>query len=759
MFKKLLKKLNNENGSSLTITLAVIAVMSFSIVTVTNITVNLSTQTNKQVESISDEAIGKGIITQAINEFGLYLDDGGSFEAFVNDKTALETTFGITITDVTEDYPEFGDNGSSVTKVYSFGYLMSNGVTLYKEVYVSSSGSSFDTPHPFEFSIGTDGDLILNGGYYDDVSIFGNNVYLSGQAPWQEDELTYFDTSHYLTPSVPGTYPDFSSGSNDSKVYYGDTYQYCTTGCYTVTEDGSSPYVINKSLYSDVEGSILTDTGDVQEENISMFFTNFDFEAFVVEYATEILPTDNRTITDSMTLDNFETVIRNNMAQVNRNKFPSTPYTDITGYRRYEPWDDNETQSHGYVYDGDLNINRSYSMTDYDDEGLIVLGDLTIANSRSNQSSNITGTFIVTGDLHIEGYSSEFNRATFIVFGQVFIDYEYGYGPSTWSSNYDLSIIAQDNIIIDDMWENYGTATPQTVTALMYTEQSIFVDAVESKVLLRGSLFAKALGTSSNPLFMEDESGNPINGIVINSYQAYVSRGYEFNYYTWQWEKDITYVPSIYDRDYRFQIEAIPSEWFQYYFMNIPDYENVTVVDGTFTLETSEWKKAQDGVEASPVIEGPYIQLLGYETITVELTNSFIDPGVIAYDSAGNVISNTWYNTNVDVWTVGSYTVTYSAYSSYDNQQVPSVTRTVNVVDTTPPEITINGDETFYVNVGTWYSDWGAWAQDASTDNLVITTTGVDDVDVNTIGTYYITYSTVDDYGNYAEAIRTVIVR
>jgi hypothetical protein len=126
---------------------------------------------------------------------------------------------------------------------------------------------------------------------------------------------------------------------------------------------------------------------------------------------------------------------------------------------------------------------------------------------------------------------------------------------------------------------------------LLYSEESIFIDAVESKYNMEGAIFARAAGVSGNYLDIEDEYGVPIQGIVINSYRGYVDESYTFNWWTWDWEKDITFVPSNNLSANRFYLTDVPYTQFQQTFMNIPDHENVTVTDGTFTYETSEWKK------------------------------------------------------------------------------------------------------------------------------------------------------------------------
>ncbi|WP_102026495.1 immune inhibitor A domain-containing protein [Salirhabdus sp. Marseille-P4669] len=83
----------------------------------------------------------------------------------------------------------------------------------------------------------------------------------------------------------------------------------------------------------------------------------------------------------------------------------------------------------------------------------------------------------------------------------------------------------------------------------------------------------------------------------------------------------------------------------------------------------------------------PVIEVLGDNPLEVEVGSQFEDPGVTATDNVdGDVTSSVVTVSDVDVDTVGEYTVTYSVVDSLGNEAV--ATRTVNVVDSTPD----NGD-------------------------------------------------------------------
>jgi hypothetical protein len=195
---------------------------------------------------------------------------------------------------------------------------------------------------------------------------------------------------------------------------------------------------------------------------------------------------------------------------------------------------------------------------------------------------------------------------------------------------------------------------------------------------------------------------------------------------------------------------------------NKEEYNLISNADIAVTFSYSIDTNNINTIDIIEIIEEePYskVVLNGDSVVYVEVSEQYVDPGSIAYDSKGNEITNTWTTGSVNFWEIGTYTRTYEAYSSFDNEFVESATRTIVVVDTTAPELTMNGAKTTTIKQGWTYGDSGAWANDNSGETITVEVTGLEDVNTSVIGEYTITYTATDSSGNQSTISRTVIVK
>ena len=149
------------------------------------------------------------------------------------------------------------------------------------------------------------------------------------------------------------------------------------------------------------------------------------------------------------------------------------------------------------------------------------------------------------------------------------------------------------------------------------------------------------------------------------------------------------------------------------------------------------------------------ITLLGDSNITHEAGPEYVDAGARWNDSVdGNGTADA--NGTVNSQVPGIYLITYTYTDSSGNPAVP-VTRTIQVVDTTAPVITLIGDENVTLEAGFEYLEMGANWSDLVDGNGTAWLSGW--VDHETPGFYTVQYDYMDSSGNQADSvIRTVSV-
>lgn len=150
----------------------------------------------------------------------------------------------------------------------------------------------------------------------------------------------------------------------------------------------------------------------------------------------------------------------------------------------------------------------------------------------------------------------------------------------------------------------------------------------------------------------------------------------------------------------------------------------------------------------------PILTLLGEDPMTVECSDPYLEPGATAADDCDGDITASIITAGdpVDSGTVGTYIVTYNVTDGAGNAAV-EITRTVDVVDTTIPVITLLGDDPTIVECGDAYTDAGAEAADTCDGDITANIVVVNPVDTTVVGTYIVTYNVTDTQGNVAEEI------
>jgi len=157
----------------------------------------------------------------------------------------------------------------------------------------------------------------------------------------------------------------------------------------------------------------------------------------------------------------------------------------------------------------------------------------------------------------------------------------------------------------------------------------------------------------------------------------------------------------------------------------------------------------------------PVITLVGANPQVIEAGIQYVELGATAMDNRDGDLTNAIVIDagNVDTAVPGNYVVTYDVSDSAGNSAV-TATRTVTCQDTTPPVITLLGDNPQIVIAGTPYIELGATALDTLDGDLsAAIVVNADAVDTMVAGDYSVTYDVTDVTGNEAETVtRTVRV-
>ena len=153
----------------------------------------------------------------------------------------------------------------------------------------------------------------------------------------------------------------------------------------------------------------------------------------------------------------------------------------------------------------------------------------------------------------------------------------------------------------------------------------------------------------------------------------------------------------------------------------------------------------------------PVITLTNGTSISLNKGKDFVDPGFTAVDECdGDITSAVTVEGSVDGHTYGTYTLTYRVTDSSGN--VGEVKRTVRIADLTAPVITLKGEQSTYIKVGTAYTDPGFTCSDNIDGDLTAKVSVSGGVDTSKMGINTITYTVTDSFGNTQTVKRSVYV-
>jgi len=153
-----------------------------------------------------------------------------------------------------------------------------------------------------------------------------------------------------------------------------------------------------------------------------------------------------------------------------------------------------------------------------------------------------------------------------------------------------------------------------------------------------------------------------------------------------------------------------------------------------------------------PLISGrPKMRLIGLSQETTAQGEEYIDPGATATIYRIDVSNRMYAVDGVNTDELGTYEYTYCVDG---RRRTFSISRTVEVVDVTGPDIELNGDELTIVSSIDDYEEPGVVAIDNCDGDVTDTVTS--EMEQINDYTWEVTYSAVDELGNVGTAVREI---
>ena len=272
--------------------------------------------------------------------------------------------------------------------------------------------------------------------------------------------------------------------------------------------------------------------------------------------------------------------------------------------------------------------------------------------------------------------------------------------------------------------------------------RTITRDMLPSDVLaeLNASVTVSKIHPDLVKYFLPEISNQPTSSSALKGTGAILSSSASGKYLTYQWQKDGADL--IGETNATLILSDVNSSRSgQYRLVVSNDWGSVTSNAATFTVATN----------------APSITLEGNASVTHEAATTYDDAGATAVDALnGNLTAAIVVTGSVDENQTGQNQIKYNVSDAGGNAAVEKV-RTVTVVDTTAPFITLVGDANVSHGLNTAWNDPGATAIDSLDGNLSAQISISGTVDVNRTGANVLTYSVSDASGNSATVVSRIV--
>lgn len=481
----------NEKGYSLVVTMLIVTIFFLLGLTVLSVAVYQARFTEMRVEDIESLHEATKAIEETIAEMKVkvenlqlstpaLLDDdlGNAQSGFIRQ---LMERYGVSIQDITEN------KGIDRNKLFTRVYVISKTAgkrTVSRQVIVAS------TPSFLKYALGSQENVVLNGGAYIDGNIYaGKNAYMTNVANYIDNSKKYMERTSFPTMS------------KNSVLFVNGSYFSCDHDCYNIAGN------IFQRIEENYSDAVQSQAPSIQKEREEFIDVDFEWtvkdkllnaagmETFSPEYNNYINKRIDQLFTELMEQKRF--AVLKSVSEL-REKIDSIDRSVIL---------QSKDSSLFFLDHGELNLQNKW---------LIVNGDLFLGNS-VNTPTKVRGNIIVFGDLTISG-DIELD-STIYVFGRLNSPNAprrtliYNANIAGWNDK-EVVLLSRGPLEIARIneFENNFSQTPN-LKGYFYTESNATIYAVGSYINIQGGLFARGDTSSTAPDF-------DVSGLVINAYRG-----------------------------------------------------------------------------------------------------------------------------------------------------------------------------------------------------------------------------------------------
>lgn len=494
--------IRNEKGSVLSVAIIMIALLSFSLTSLTAYTYRTAENTNRVTEENSRDSEGKRLVneavarlkstintnieTEGIEWFKAMTTESTAYDDFKNDGEdgikAIEDSLtdedgsGITITESDAD----GEQVFLPDGVHQIGFRVAfplrDGREVIRNVYFTDQGVEYENFNAFDYTMGSSESVALNGGnYVDSATIYGERMYRGYSTAYKNSDGDYQVVNA----------GDFNLAAGEEDVTPNRYECPDTSTCLDTPERLDGGLVLDESSY---EYTDLSDTFEYFED----LFMDFKYDDHFFDRYASALGVEEGLIDD----ENYD----------HDEWLSDLATTDGTISQT-----DDFQMSEDLLIEGDATLDLNGNALSLNDHSLIVLGDLTID---SVDAINRPGEVFVFGDIHVNNDRDLMVSANLYSYGKIVIDFDQSHGFIA-DGDLGMSLYAKGNMLFE---RNSMDATP--VSAFLFSEGSIKFDSAVAPTNFRGSVFAQGKEGLSDVFVERDGVDEPFKGILVNSYSG-----------------------------------------------------------------------------------------------------------------------------------------------------------------------------------------------------------------------------------------------